>query len=78
MASQLALSEMVSHAAGVGCRRSEYAFLKAYEAVHELEYRPRRVWRLHCSVEHRLVWIGEDLVVVLSEVSKHVHVDARA
>ena len=77
MTTELAFSEMISHAARICGPRSEYTFLKSDQSVDKLEHRSRRVRSLHCSVEHRLVWVRKDLVVVLSEVCEHVYIDTR-
>ena len=78
MTSQLAFSEMISHAARIHRAGAEDSLLKADQTVDKLEHRAWRVRSLNGSVEHRFVRIGQDLVVVLSEVSKHVYIDTRA
>ena len=74
VASELVSSEMIAHAARVPCVRSENLFLESYETVHQLEHRSRGIRCLHSPVEHRLIWIGQYLIVMLSEICKHVHV----
>ena len=78
VASQLVFSEIVSLVAGICVFRLEYSFLKANEAVHEFEHRARRVWSLHGAVEHRLVRVADNFLVMLADVRQHLDVDSRA
>ena len=55
----------------------EGAFLKADESVDELEYRAGRIRSLHRTVEHRLVRVLDNLVVVLAYVGEHADVNTR-
>ena len=78
VASQLVLAEIVALVAGICVFRLEYSFLKANEAVHKLEHRARRVWSLNRPVEHRLVRVADNFLVMLADVRQHFHVNAGA
>ena len=72
------VAEMVALAARVGDFCVQGAFLKSDQAVHQLEHRSGRVRGLDRPVEHRLVGVLDDLVIVLADVRQHAHIDSRA
>ena len=78
MASELVAPEMVAHAARIFSLRGEHSFLKSDKPVYELEDRPRRIWSLHRPVEHRLVRVVQNLVVMAAEIREHIHIYSRA
>ena len=78
MASELVAPEVISLVAGVSHVHVENTLLKADEAVHELEYRAGGIRSLDSPVEHGLVGILDDLVVVLADVREHADIDSGA
>ena len=76
VASELAVAEMVALAARIGDLCVQCAFLQAYEAVDKFEHGAWRVRSLYGSVEHRLVRVLDDLVIVLADVRQHAHIDS--
>ena len=78
VAAQLVVAEMVASCARIGILCGQGALLQADKAVDELEDGARRVGSLHGPVEHRLVRVPGDFVVVLPDVCKHLHIDSGA
>lgn len=76
VASELAVAEMVALAARIGDLCVQCAFLQAYEAVDKFEHGAWRVRSLYGPVEHRLVRVLDDLVIVLADVRQHAHIDS--
>ena len=75
---QLVASEMISHAARILGPRIYHFFFQADEGIDQLEDRTGRIWRLHGTVEHRLVRIGGYLAIMFSDVCEHLYVYSRA
>ena len=78
MASQFVAAEVVTFVARVCVFRFQDPFLKSDQSVHEFENGAWRVWRLYCSVEHRLVRVAYYFSIVFTDIGKHFHVDSRA
>ena len=71
MAFHHAVAVAESAVAGVAVRRREHALLQSDEPLHQLEGRPRRIFRLHGAVEHRLTFVVEHFHVVVAPVAAY-------
>ena len=78
MASEPVASEIIAHAARIFSLGGEHSFLKSDKPVYEFEDRPRRIWSLYRPVEHRLVRVVQNLVVMAAEIREHIHIYSRA
>ena len=74
MAAQLVPPEIIPLSARIFGIRGEHSFLQSDQSVHQFEYGPWRIGGLDSPVEHGLVRIRQDFVVVGTYVCEHLHV----
>ena len=78
MTAHVHLAVGITVTAGISCVAGQDTLLQTYQAVYQLEHRSRGLGTLHGAVEHRVVWVLADFLVVFVDFRQLAYVDAGA